>query len=253
MFALERHNEIVNILKEAKSVSVAFLSAKLYVSETTIRRDLDILERNNIIKRTYGGAVLLEGLNSEIPLAVREAEQKAKKELIGQAAAGLVKDGDILILDSSSTVLKMVPYLKNRSNLSLITNGARTAIDLGQMLHTDVYCTGGRLRENSLSYIGEIAKRCIEDYYADILFFSCRSVSLDKGLMDPNEDEAVLRRLMIKNSRKSILLCDSTKFDKSSFVKICSLDAIDAIVTDLPLAPVWEDELAKRGVDLVYA
>jgi DeoR/GlpR family transcriptional regulator of sugar metabolism len=253
LFSIERHNEIINKLKEAKSISVASLSKQLFVSEATIRRDLDILEKSNIVKRTYGGAVLLEGLNVEIPFTIRETEQKDAKQFIGMTAAGLVKDGDILILDSSSTVLSMVPYLKGKRELSIITNGAKTAIDLGEMLHTNVYCTGGRLRENSLSYIGEIAKNSIENYVADMFFFSCRSLSMENGLTEPNEDEAILRRIMIKNSRRSILLCDSSKFGKSSFVKICELDDIDCLVTDRPLSPAWEEKLLKSNIQLLYA
>lgn len=252
MFGLQRQQQILDILKTAKSVSVSSLAKQFFICEATIRRDLEKLKKMGLCKRTYGGAVFAEGLAAEIPLIVRETEQKDQKQLIGKAAAKLVRDSDIIIMDSSSTVLKMVPYLKGKSNLTIITNGAKAAIDLGEMLHTKIYCTGGRLRENSLSYIGETARICLENYFADVLFFSCRSLSIENGLMDSNEEESELRRIMIRNSRKTVLLCDSTKFNTSSFVKICGFNSIDYLVTDQKLESQWEDMLEQSGVELIY-
>lgn len=252
MFAIERQQAILNMLKSKKSVAVSELSKLFFIGEASIRRDLEKLEKKGLLKRTYGGAVLLEGLDSEIPFAVREAEQKNAKQIIGHAAANLVKDGDIVIMDSSSTVLKMAPYLKGKSNLTVITNGARTAVELGEMLHIKVYCTGGVLRENSLSYIGEFARSCIERFNADILFFSCRAVSIEKGLSDISMDEAELRRLMMANCKKIVLLCDSSKFDKVSFCKICGFEKIDCIITEKKPSDQWIEFLKGKNIELVY-
>jgi DeoR/GlpR family transcriptional regulator of sugar metabolism len=252
MFTIERQQGIVNLLKSKKSVSVTELSRKFFIGEATIRRDLERLEKKGLLKRTYGGAVLLDGLDSEIPLSIREIEQKDAKDVIGQIAAQLVEDGDVILMDSSSTVLKMVPHLKGKSKLTVITNGAKTAVDLGEGLHIKVYCTGGMLRENSLSYIGEIARRCIDGFYADILFFSCRAISMEKGLSDISEDESELRRLMIKNCKKVILLCDSSKFDKVSFSKICDFDKISCIITDKKPITRWMDFLKEKSVEVIF-
>ncbi len=252
MFAIQRQQQIMDILRIDKSVTVTQLSKKFYTSEATIRRDLNMLEKLGLLKRTYGGAVLLEGLNMEIPLSVREEEQREEKEIIGQIAASLVKDGDTIIMDSSSSTLKMVPYLKGKDKITVITNGAKTAVKLGELLHIKVYCTGGRLRENSLSYIGQLARRCIEGFFTDSVFFSCRALSMDKGLTDASEDEAELRRLMMKNSKKSILLCDNTKFDKESFCKIGDLESIDYIVTDKKPSSQWMDFLRQNNIKILY-
>ena len=252
MFAIERQESILNILKSSKSASVSELSRIFFIGEATIRRDLEKLEKKGLIRRTYGGAVLLEGLGTEIPLSVREAEQKDEKEAIGRNAAHQVQDGDTIIMDSSSTTLKMVPYLKGKKGLTVITNGARTAVDLGELLHIKVYCTGGSLRENSLSYIGELARRCMDSFHADKLFFSCRALSLEKGLSDSNEDEAELRRLMMKSSKKAVLLCDHTKFDQVSFCKIGDLDLVQCIVTDRKPSRQWIQYAEKLGIQLIY-
>lgn len=252
MFTFERQQGIINLLKMNKSASVAELSKKFFIGETTIRRDLEKLEKQGVLKRTYGGAVLLEGLDSEIPLFVREEEQRGQKQLIGQLAAKLVKEGDIIIMDSSSTVLKMAPNLQGVANLTVITNGAKTAIALGELLHIKVYSTGGKLRENSLSYIGEMTRKCIQNYLADTLFFSCRSISIERGLSDINEEEAELRRIMIDNSKKVVLLCDSTKFDKNSFCRIGNFDKVKYIITDKKPSNQWLDFFGEKNIQLSY-
>ena len=252
MFTIERQQDIINILMLKKSVTVSELSKKFFIGEASIRRDLEKLEKMGLLKRTYGGAVLLEGLDSEIPLAVREVEQKDAKQIIGNAAANLVKDGDIIIMDSSSTVFRMIPYLKGKKNLTVITNGAKTAVELGEMLYIKVYCTGGILRENSLSYIGQFARNCVKAFNFDVLFFSCRAISIEKGITDISEDEAELRRLMIENSKESILLCDSSKFDKVSFCKIGEFDMINRIITDKKPSSQWMDFFNGKGINLLY-
>lgn len=252
MFSIERQQEIMNLLRTKKSVTVSELSRKFFIGEATIRRDLGKLEKSGLLKRTYGGAVLLEGLDIEIPFSVRETERKESKDAIGKLASGLVRDGDIIVIDSSSTSLRMIPYLKSKKKITAITNGAKIAIELGEQLHTRVYCTGGILRENSLSYIGELARKCIENFFADTLFFSCRAISMEKGLTDSNEDEADLRRIMIDNCKKTVLLCDYTKFDQVSFCKICNFDKINFIVTDRKPSNAWIEFLNKLNVKLLY-
>lgn len=252
MFAIERQQSIINFLKSKKSATVAELAKKFFIGEATIRRDLEKLEKKGMLKRTYGGAVLLEGLDSEIPLSIREIEQKDAKDAIGHMAAQLVEDGDIIIMDSSSTVLKMVSHLKVKSKLTVITNGAKTAVDLGELLHIKVYSTGGMLRENSLSYIGELARRCMDSFFVDTLFFSCRAISMDKGLSDISEEEAELRRLMIKSCKKVVLLCDNSKFGSVSFSKICDFDKISCVITDKKPSCQWLEFFRAKGVQIMY-
>lgn len=252
MFTIERQKEIISLLKNKKSVTVAELSEKFFIGEATIRRDLDKLEKKGLLKKTYGGAVLIEGLDIEIPLSVRETEQKSEKEVIGQLASRLIHDNEAVIIDSSSTTLRIVPHLKNINNLTVITNGAKTAVELGDLRSVKVYCTGGMLRENSLSYIGEISKKCVENFFADTLFFSCRGISMEKGLTDSNESEAELRKVMIKNCRSAALLCDHSKLGKISFCRISDFDEIDYIITDKKPSPEWVNFFNEKGVELIH-
>ena len=252
MLTLERQQAIVDYLKKKKSTTVTELSKLLFIGEATIRRDLNKLEKEGVLKRTYGGAVLLEGLDIEIPLAVRVEEQKKPKEVIGQLAAGLVSDGNIIVIDSSSTALRMIPYLKDRANLTVITNGNKTSMELGELLHTKVYCTGGILRENSMSFIGELARKCIQEFYTDLLFFSCKSISMEGGLSDVNNDEAELRRLMIRNCEKAVLLCDSSKFDTKSFCHICDFKEIRCVITEKEPPKRWMEFFTYNNVEVLY-
>ncbi|MCL2160101.1 MAG: DeoR/GlpR family DNA-binding transcription regulator [Oscillospiraceae bacterium] len=234
MLNLERQQEILSILKTNKSATVNYLAKNLHINAATIRRDLTELEKKGLAKRTYGGALLIEGQNSEIPFYMRENKMKDAKAVIAKKAVELISNGDIIIMDSSSTTFAMVNFLKGHENLTIITNGAKTAIDLGE-LHIRVYCTGGILRENSSSFTGHHAHAFIDNISADLLFFSCRGVSMDGVLYDSSAEEAELRKAMIKNSKKSILLCDSSKLDKTAFYKICDISDIDEVICEAPL------------------
>lgn len=231
MIPADRQNRLLEYIRHHKAVNIKQYSKVNYIHEATVRRDLTALEKTGLVKRNYGGAVLNEWPDSEIPLFVRDTANRDKKELIGQKAALRVHDGDTLILDSSSTTLRMIPHLAGKKNLKIITNGAKTAIMLTS-LDCKIYCTGGSLRENSLSFIGSSAISYLKNFNVDAAFFSCRALSQEKGLTDNNEDEALLRRVMIEQSRHSYLLIDSTKLNKTSFFSIDSAAAVTEIISD---------------------
>lgn len=246
MTPAKRQQLIMKQINHDKFVDVKELSAKYYINEATIRRDLNTLEHTGLIKRTYGGAVLIEGLDAEIPLYARESSNIEKKDFIGKKASYMVHDGDTIILDSSSTTSRIIKYLSNKSNLKIITNGAKTAVLLTKLNNCTIYCTGGKMRENSLSFIGQTAIEYIKNFYADIAFFSCRSLSFERGLTDSNDDEAILRREMIESSKKSVLLIDSTKLNTTSFFSICPITSINQIICDIPISANILSELKKN-------
>ena len=252
MLNLERLQDITKELQEKKAVTVKALAAKYFASEATIRRDLESLAKSGFVRRTYGGAILVEDPYAEIPLKVRHGDHKRPKEIIAQLAAQLVSDNKIVFIDSSSTALHMIPYLKDKAGLTIITNGARTAVECGESLNGKIYCTGGILRENSLSFIGEAARRNVDHYFTDIAFFSNRAISLENGVTDYNEAESELRQQMIHNTKKAVLLMDSSKFDQNSFCKVCTLDQVDTIITDRAPSDAWIDKLKKIGTELIY-
>ena len=252
MLTLERQNQIIELLKEKKVIQVSQLAKQFYTCESTIRRDLQKLEKMRLIKRTYGGAVLREGLNAEIPLSVREREQADAKNEIGRLAADLVEDGDSIIMDSSSTTFQMLKYLKEKKELVIITNGLKTAAAAGRELNARVYCTGGSLRENSSSLIGSDAGQFIRRRAVQKLFFSCRAVSSKLEAMDVSDGEAGLREVMRESAAESYLLCDQTKFGKTALNVICSLKEVDALITDQAPSPEYSEYLSANAVRLIH-
>lgn len=226
-----RQKLILEMIQSDKFIKVAELSKKLYINEATIRRDLNALEQEGLVKRIYGGAVLSNGQDSEIPLMQREVKNAVQKKRIAEIAAKEVENGDTLFLDSSSTVSFMVPFLEGKSGLRIVTNGAKTTLLLSKLHDAEIISLGGRLRENSLSFVGLGTFQSLSEYFFDKAFFSCHAYSEEFGLMDNNEEEARLRRLLIRQSRKTYFLADASKKGNTSFYRICDLDDIDKIIT----------------------
>ncbi|MCL2361534.1 MAG: DeoR/GlpR family DNA-binding transcription regulator [Defluviitaleaceae bacterium] len=231
MLVIERQQAIMEYLKKHKTGTVSALAKTHYSSEATIRRDLEALQTQGLVMRTHGGVALLEGLNNEIPLYLREKEMRDEKKLIAALAIDLISEGDVVILDSSSTVHEMIRHMSNIKNITVVTNGTKTALSLSS-LHFNVFSTGGKLRENSLSYVGDIAKSTVKNFCADKLFFSCRAISAKHGLMDSSMEEAELRRVMMSQSQLNILLCSDDKFEKSAFYRICDLRKIHVLISN---------------------
>lgn len=252
MLSDERRMEIIQMLKEQKHIVVAELAQQFFTSEATIRRDLDKLKKTGLLKRTYGGAALVEGIDAEIPLSVREDERKHEKEVIAQLASQLVKEGDVIIVDSSSTCAKLIPHLYTIRPKTIITNNPKTAIALSRSNSMKVYGTGGLLRSSSLSFVGEPARHMISTFFVDTLFFSCRGASIDTGLTDPSEEEAELKRVMLAHSKTKVVMLDSNKMNQNAFSCICDFSNIDYFITEVKPSNCWLSFLNDHGVKVMY-
>jgi len=242
-----RQLSILEMIQKKGFCSVEMLSETLYFSPSTIRRDLTKLEEENLLYRKHGGAINLNGINSEIPLSLRENENRAIKNAIGQKAASFVNNGDAIIMDSSTTVFHMVPHLLEKKNLTIITNGGQTALELGSAHKFVVICIGGLLRENSSSYVGTYAKVVLERIRAVKLFFSSRAIDLKHGITDISEEEADLRRMMLAQSQRSYYLAESRKVGNVAFSNICDVKDIDVFITDsnFEITPAWKEQCSS--------
>jgi len=252
MYSDERRQKIVSMLETHKYVHVRDLADTFYTSEATIRRDLDKLSKTGILRRTYGGAALVEGIDAEIPLTVREEEHRAEKEAIARAASSLIKTGDVIIVDSSSTCAKLIPHLYAIKPQTVITNNPKTAIELTKSSHIKIFSTGGYLRSASLSYVGETARGMVSSFYVDTLFFSCRGASIQTGLTDPSEEEAELKRVMIDHAKTVVALLDSRKMRQNGFARIGGFENVDYVVTEAALGDEWTRFLTSQGVKILY-
>lgn len=233
MFEAERLQKILKFLDGKQAVSVQQLSQELFVSCTTIRRDLNELQRQGLVKRIHGGAVLIAGDAQELPLYMRKKQNSAAKELIALRAVTHIRDGQVLFLDASSTVQHLVPHLAGFRDLTIITNGLKTAQELSDLPHK-VYCTGGLQLHNSSAYVGHIAERTIREFNADIFFFSSRGLAADGRITDASGEETQLRRVMLEHSKTHIFLCDSSKFGADFCHNLCRLHQVDVFISDIP-------------------
>lgn len=242
----ERQDKILNALMEKENVSLQELSGKLFISIPTLRRDLIKLEELGKIIRTHGGAKLVKkSADENIPLFLREQEQNSAKAQMAKKAVSLVKDGDTIFLDGSTSAYTIIPLLAEFRKLTVITSSAKSSFLLGQMDINNI-CTGGRMLNRSFSYIGEEAERTVRSYNADIVFFSCRGLSMDGRLTDNSIEENRLRRAMIQQSTKKVLLCDSSKLDKLYLNTLCHLSDLNNLICDIPLPNSLTSMLGNR-------
>ena len=227
----DREKMILEILLKEKQVSVKDLAARLYASEPSIRRDLTSLQAQNFIRRVHGGAVLEKNALSKtkLPYIMREQEHFSEKNTIASHAADMVKDGDTIFLDASSTASCIVPYLKDKHQITVITSGIQT-LNLLSEHRINAICTGGRSINSRLSLVGDDAMRTINTYRADLCFISCRGISDDGELSDIAIEENLVRREMIKRSKKAYLLCTKNKFHASYFHRLCHASDLSGII-----------------------
>lgn len=229
----DREKIILEILLKKKKVSVKELASLLYISEPSVRRDLISLEKQNLIKRIHGGAVIEETAISKnkIPFIIREYEQSSAKLIIAQKATQYVKDNDVIFLDASTSAFRLIPFLASKNNITVVTNGVKALTTLAEY-GINTISTGGRLVNSCLALVGEDAYRTIESINANITFFSCRGLSNDGFLTDIAPEENFIRQKMIKNSEKAYLLCAQEKFGKKYYHNLCHKDEIDCIITE---------------------
>jgi len=231
MSIYQRENSYIKLLGE-KERSVSELAKLLYISEPTVRRDIsEMREKDLVICKRGVVSLRTDSADKRIPMFIRNSENTDKKNIIASKAVHHIKDGSVIMLDASTTAYCLVPHLAKFKNLICITNGAKTAIATSSM-GIKTICCGGVLLGDSFCYIGSDAELMLSRYKADVEFFSIRGIDGDGNAVDMSVEENNLRRIMIKNSKKSYLLCDTTKFGKSYFNILCNVSELDGVITD---------------------
>ena len=231
MFDYERQASITDLLKRKGSMTTAELAATLYVSEATIRRDLAKLEQTGQLRRTHGGAMIIAGPDTEIPLLLRDRVNDTAKQAIAAKAITRIADGDTVMLDASSTVFRVIPLLAQKQNLTVVTNGPKATIELAAR-HIRTLATGGVVLSNSLAFVGREAEQFIRSVNADVLLISCRGLSPDGYLTDSSLEEANIRKEMLRHARRKYLLCDTSKVGTSYTYNICHVDELDGWISE---------------------
>ena len=251
MLNLERHTKILELIDQRGKVEVGELSKLFKISEVTIRNDLKDLHKRGLIRRAHGGAIRIETVNVDATLQVKAAIRADEKQRIGSAAAELIKDGDTVILDSGTTTHQIARQIKDRKNLTVITNGINIAMELLGAKDVRLVLLGGLVRQNSFSAVGHFAEDMLRQLSADKLFLAVDALDLEFGLSTPNPEESKVNQLMVQIATEKILVADSSKFGKRSLSRIVPLSAIDKIITDNSVTPEFEASLRDRGLELM--
>ncbi len=231
----ERQSEIYAFLAEKGYASVEEISQAVYTSSSSVRRDLDDMEKRHLVKRGWGGAEIIRSRTNVSSFSTRAHKRSVEKEIIAEKAVKLIHDGDIVFLDQSSTAFFLAQRLAEFKNLTVVTNNLEILILLSE---TDIvlHSSGGTVsRKNPNCLIGYPAQKTFEGIFADIAFFSTHSLSDEGVLSDCTEEEIHVRNSMLKNSVKKVFLCDSSKFGtRSSFIQ-CTISDVDEIISDTEL------------------
>ena len=249
----ERHRRIVELLNQHGTVRVSTLSESFKVSELTIRRDLEYLEDNGILERTYGGAIYSHRLAMEPLFTEKDRLRREEKERIATAAAGMVEDGETIFIHSGSTTLRMFRHLSGRKNLRVVTSNAAAVLE-ARNLDLDVYFTGGQYRKVSNSLVGPLARRFLQQFNANKCFIGVDGVSGKYGLTTPSIDEAEMGRTMIEQTHGAkIVLSDSSKFGKVADAVTAPLAMVDYIIVDHGFNETFRSDFEAFGVKILIA
>lgn len=251
MLSLERQDEILEILKKNKSATVEELASELFVSGATIRRDLRTMEKQGLLKRSHGGALSFRSSAEESAFAIREQENVSGKRSIANLAVKLIKNGDSLFIDSSSTTGYIVPLLGGLKYLSVTTIGLRNALLLSQTNNIKLYIAGGQIQNHSNSITGSDTIDYISRIHADLSLVSCSGLELNAGITDADIEQSKLKRQMRKNSKKVAVLCDSTKFGKTFMCTDFFLEDVDYVITDKLPKKEYVEKIKSSGAKLI--
>ncbi|WP_411704015.1 glucitol operon DNA-binding transcriptional repressor SrlR [Edaphovirga cremea] len=245
-----RQAAIVDYLHIHGKTTVDELASHFATTGTTIRKDLTLLEEEGIVLRTYGG-VLLNREEGDQPMDRKTHINSARKQQISRAAATLIHDGDSLIFDGGSTVLQMVPHLAQFNNITVMTNSLHIVNALVELNNDQtILMPGGTYRKKSSTFHGSLAEDTFKHFNFDTLFIGADGVDLNGGVTTFNEVYGV-SQAMCKAAERIILLVDSSKFGRKSPNVVCTLDAVDILITDKDILPIYLQPLKDKGIKII--
>ena len=252
MLAQERRNLILEKLMNDKKIIVSEMSKEYKVSEETIRRDLEKLADKGFATKTYGGAILNENVGLDMPLNIRSKKNVAAKQTMALLAASMIHDGDHIMLDASSTALFIAKEIKDKQNLTVITNSLEIMLELSDVSGWTVVSSGGDLKEGYIALVGPAARRSLAAYCVDKSFLSCKALHRQRGVMESVEDIADIKCAMIEAAEKRYLIADHSKFDRTAFSRVGNLELADVLITDQKPSDDWLEYLSAAQVECIY-
>lgn len=250
LFPHERRQEILRILEQDGRVSIADLSRRFEVSDVTVRKDLAWLEAQGLLIRTHGGAIPADRNPAEMAFEVRERLQRDEKLRIAQAAASLVQDGDSIALDASTTAMYLARALRDRRELTVVTNGMRVAMEFAGRPGTTVLMPGGIVRWEAFSLVGNWGETILGQVHIQRAFVGAKGLTLAEGLTDVNSDEVRLKRAIVDAAKEVIAIVDHTKWGRVAFATFCPLERVRMVISDARAPAELVEAVRQRGIEV---
>jgi DeoR/GlpR family transcriptional regulator of sugar metabolism len=250
MLAVTRLNKIKEIVYEKKSVTVLELAELFKITPETIRRDLKTLEDSGLLKKTYGGAYIEDGVTNEVNFSIKENIMVETKKMIAKKCRSFISNGDSIFLDPSTTSYYICDEITDM-RLTVLTNSLKVINKLSEHRDISLISLGGAFFNKSMSFAGRNAVQNLNNYFVDKAFISCEALSIENGITDSNEELSLVRQLAIKRSNETYLLADHTKFDKACFINTNNFENINYIVVDKKLTSDWDIFLEQHQIELV--
>ncbi len=249
----ERQKQILSLLSRQGRLSVAEIVEQFAISEATARRDLETLTSQGKAQRVHGGVIALDQAPPELPILQREGEQANEKAAIGRAAADLIHDGETVFLGSGTTVLEAARHLRERRNLTVVTNSLPVLNALAGLKEVMVVSLGGQLRDSELSFIGHITEQALAELRVDKVLIGTRGLSLEHGLTNDYLPETLTDRAILKIGREVIVAADHTKVNRVSTALLAPLTSMNTFVTDIGADKAFLQALKKLDIRMVIA
>lgn len=247
MLAISRKKLIKELLQENKSVTIADLAVRMNVTRETIRRDLRAMEKEHELIRTHGGAYILDGVQNDLDISTRQDLKTEEKKAIALKCDALIQTGEIIYLDNSTTAWFIANKIANRK-LTVVTNSLEIANILSSSQTIKLFLIGGEYSPRTKSFTGSSAHRSLKLYFFDKAFISCRSVDMEFGVTDTNDNSALIHHLALSHAKQKYLVVDQSKLDKVSFTSVIPLTELDGIILNTEFAPEWKDFLNKNNI-----
>ncbi len=249
-FAVERKDQILGLIQQKGRVTVDELVKNFGVSGATIRRDLEFLEYQGLITRAHGGAVSKSRVSLEPDYFEEKQKFLEEKRKIGKEASKLVEEGEVIFLETSTTVLEIAKNIKNKNNLTVVTNSLDIVRELYQAKGIDLIMTGGNLRRRIHALMGPLAEVTLSQMRIDKAFMGVSALDIDYGMTTATMEEAQTRKKIIEASNKIIAVTDHSKFGKQNFIFVIPIEKIDVIITDKGISSQIKKGMEKKGIEV---
>jgi DeoR/GlpR family transcriptional regulator of sugar metabolism len=249
----ERQNKILQWVNQQYRITIGEVCEHYSVSEATARRDVESLAASGKIQRVHGGAIAIEQAPPELPMLQRKVDQISEKQRIGVLAASLVKDGETIFLGSGTTVLEVARNLKDRRDLTVITNSLPVVMLLSEYENITIVCVGGLLRRSELSFIGHVTEQVLPEFHVDRVFIGVRAINIIEGLTNDYLPETLTDRAILNIGKETIVVADHTKFGRTSTVLLVPIEHIQTLITDIDTPIEIISDIVKKKIRVLTA